>query len=620
MFGDSSEMHGDADRSFQSDATNQTRARMDSSLESVVPRPGLDNLDLQALKNDLMIATRELFDRGLTYAAKWTGEFVVDMDSNEDDDERNSSVMRGRSKIKPTQRQLKASNLPGGDAILSESESNAVAIARIYFDLRQYKRAAQALENYSSSKALFLRFYSTYMAGEKDRISEMQQKTEPLARAKVQNRELIKLEDHLGKVCVENKNSESKQKGADPFCMYLYALVLKHLDRPNKAIQALVKSVNMYPFNWSAWKLLASLMKSKEMVAELEANLREHCIKQMFLADVYLELQHHETNECMDILEQLSDYFPNSAHIAAQLAMAHYNLREFDDAQRLFQVLHENDPCRLETMDVYSNILFVKECKAELSFLANTAIKIDKYRPETCCIIGNYYSLKGEHERAVIYFKRALRLDPNYLSAWTLMGHEYVEMRNSAAAIESYRRAVDINPRDYRAWYGLGQAHEIMRMHNYALYYFRKAAKLRPYDPRMWCALGETFERMGRYEDAIKCYRQAEGNDDPEGTAILKLASAYQKAQEMDMAAEYYRKVLKQRAQEGSQEERQDNADALLFLAKYTKDRESLRECEVYCNRLLDIGGSVKDEAKAILQEVRLMKGKSPDAGDSKKS
>lgn len=33
------------------------------------------------------------------------------------------------------------------------------------------------------------------------------------------------------------------------------------------------------------------------------------------------------------------------------------------------------------------------------------------------------------------YFRRALKLNRNYLSAWTLMGHEYVEMKNPPAAI-----------------------------------------------------------------------------------------------------------------------------------------------------------------------------------------
>lgn len=34
-----------------------------------------------------------------------------------------------------------------------------------------------------------------------------------------------------------------------------------------------------------------------------------------------------------------------------------------------------------------------------------------------------------------MYFRRALKLNPQYLSAWTLMGHEYVEMKNPPAAI-----------------------------------------------------------------------------------------------------------------------------------------------------------------------------------------
>ena len=37
--------------------------------------------------------------------------------------------------------------------------------------------------------------------------------------------------------------------------------------------------------------------------------------------------------------------------------------------------------------------------------------------------------------QAVTYFRRALKLSRQYLSAWTLMGHEYVEMKNPPAAI-----------------------------------------------------------------------------------------------------------------------------------------------------------------------------------------
>ena len=50
-------------------------------------------------------------------------------------------------------------------------------------------------------------------------------------------------------------------------------------------------------------------------------------------------------------------------------------------------------------IDEYSNILYVKEQPAALSHLAHRVSLDDKYRPETCCIIGNYYSLNNMHEK-----------------------------------------------------------------------------------------------------------------------------------------------------------------------------------------------------------------------------
>jgi anaphase-promoting complex subunit 8 len=147
--------------------------------------------------------------------------------------------------------------------------------------------------------------------------------------------------------------------------------------------------------------------------------------------------------------------------------------------------------------------------RPQLAFLAQLANSVDKFRPETCCIVGNYYALKSEHEKACMYFRRALTLDRNFLSAWTLMGHEYIEMKNTHAAIESYRRAVDVNRKDYRAWYGLGQAYEVLEMSFYALFYYQKAASLRPFDPKMWQAVGSCYAKMNRPIQSIKALKRA---------------------------------------------------------------------------------------------------------------
>jgi tetratricopeptide (TPR) repeat protein len=56
--------------------------------------------------------------------------------------------------------------------------------------------------------------------------------------------------------------------------------------------------------------------------------------------------------------------------------------------------------------------------------------------------LGNFYSIRNDHARAIQYFTRALRMNPDYPAAWILLGHEFVEGKNHAAAINAYREAL----------------------------------------------------------------------------------------------------------------------------------------------------------------------------------
>ncbi|OWM87188.1 hypothetical protein CDL15_Pgr010220 [Punica granatum] len=174
--------------------------------------------------------------------------------------------------------------------------------------------------------------------------------------------------------------------------------------------------------------------------------------------------------------------FSSSTYIKAQIVKVLYSVREFEQAEVIFKELLRNNPYRVEDMDTYSHVLYAKEDIFALNNLAHRMVLIDNYRPKTCCIIMNYYSLKRQHEKAVMYFQRAFKPNKNYSSAWILMGHEYVKLKNILAATNAYGRAVDIDPSDYRAWYGLGQAYEIMGMPLAALHYFGKSAFLQPND------------------------------------------------------------------------------------------------------------------------------------------
>lgn len=305
---------------------------------------------------------------------------------------------------------------------------------------------------------------------------------------------------------------------------------------------------------------------------------------------------------------------------------------EFEEAENIFSTLIHEDPYRIDSLDHYSNILYVMASRPKLAFLAQLATTTDKFRPETCCVVGNYYSLKSEHEKAVMYFRRALTLDRSFLSAWTLMGHEYVEMKNTHAAIESYRRAVDVNRKDYRAWYGLGQTYEVLEMHYYALFYYQRAASLKPYDPKMWQAVGSCFSKMDRPFDAVKAYKRAliagsywdqssnsfssveapvsNGIMDPE--LLYQIALMYEKMNNSTEAAAYMELVLAQEDGPSGDDEMAGQgvgvtattSKARMWLARWEFSQGDQARAMELATELAQDGVEV-EEAKALVRDIR---------------
>lgn len=210
----------------------------------------------------------------------------------------------------------------------------------------------------------------------------------------------------------------------------------------------------------------------------IENYLPQGIMFKLFSIHVLIEL-HAVTEKLHDVLDELDHYFPNSAHCQSQRALIYYNMHQMEEAEEIFDKLYESDKYRTKDLDLYSNIIYVMGNQTKLAALAHNVIKYNRSNPQVCCLIGNYFSIRGEHEKAIMYFRKSLRLDRAYLSAWTLMGHEYIELKNSHAAVEAYRRAIDANSKDYRAWYGLAQAYELLGMYNYSLYFYQRATALR---------------------------------------------------------------------------------------------------------------------------------------------
>jgi tetratricopeptide (TPR) repeat protein len=134
-----------------------------------------------------------------------------------------------------------------------------------------------------------------------------------------------------------------------------------------------------------------------------------------------VQIECHDSENALNSFVKLEELFPNSIFITNQIALCYYLQTDFDESEIYFEESRAKDPFSLDFLDVYSNVLFVKDNSTKLSVLAHESVLIEKYKPETCCILGNYYSKRRNHLKAIVYFKRAIQLDSNCISAWTLM-------------------------------------------------------------------------------------------------------------------------------------------------------------------------------------------------------
>lgn len=484
-----------------------------------------------------------------------------------------------------------------------------------------------------SQKSLFLALYAKYMSGEKRKNEESEMILGPADGGSTVNRELVGLArtlegwfaDRAGRGLVGSNQG---------WLEYLYGIVLAKGKTDEDAKSWLIRSVHLYPFNWGAWLELSALLERFEDLQKITREMPQNIMTAIFYPYASQEL-YQCTETTHNALNELEELFPESQFLKTQRALLFYHSKDFQAAESIFSTMLHADPHRIDSLDHHSHILFVLSARPKLAFLAQVATATDKFRPETCCVVGNYYSLKSEHEKAVMYFRRALTLDRNFLSAWTLMGQEYVEMKNPHAAIESYRRAVDINRKDYRAWYGLGLTYEMLEMHLYALFYYRRAASLQPYDFKMWQAVGNCYDKVDRPVQSIKAYRRAlvagtyydQGSSFGSGTTngeasqgalnpeiLYQIALMYEKMDEQDEAASYMEMTLAQ--EEGPGEDDDDEArgsgtgvtnttsKARMWLARWEFARGGLARAMELANELCQDGVEV-EEAKALIRDLR---------------
>ncbi|QLQ77844.1 hypothetical protein HG537_0A00910 [Torulaspora globosa] len=536
---------------------------------------------------------------------------------------------------------------------LSEQEYDLYLLASTLFDCKEFDRCAFFLKEVSNPCLKFLKLYAEYLSWD----SKVRNSTEDILTSGKTPKHMIRNSNHtndsnsdLGprtgtksSLCGDGQQADSpvimkeltsflekieiQETGSNigvALLYYLKGILLKHDDNKSEASSCFLRSLSLYSYNWTCWvELLDCLSRSDESLLLLkhiesklklqsndnigsQSSIQDNVMMKFFKVALFQEFSGN-VDVFIEELHYLHSIFPNFTYLKAQNALINYNYMDYVNAENLFDQIVKSDPYRLDDLDTYSNILYVMQKHSKLAYLAQFTSHIDKFRPETCCAIANYYSARQEHEKSIMYFRRALTLNRNCTSAWTLMGHEFVELRNSHAAIECYRRAVDINPKDFKAWYGLGQAYEVLDMYLYSLYYFQKACTLKPLDRRMWQALASCYSKVGNRQEAIKCYERAlqlSLNVDQDSVLFYRLAELYEQIHDLASCKKFMVKCVDvEEATEGLITD--ETAKARLWLAKFEAKRKNYEQAYNYAVGVSHGTSQEIEEARSIARECR---------------
>ena len=199
----------------------------------------------------------------------------------------------------------------------------------------------------------------------------------------------------------------------------------------------------------------------------------------------------------------------HSISVMKQQAISLFWSVNYREAAAVFQQIYDRYPFTVEGVDVYSSTLWQLKDEPTLRELARRTVEIAPSRPETWVVVGNLASMKGQSDKAIDMFERAIKLNSGYSYAYTLAGHELLILDSLKDAMDYFRKATDINPHDWSAWLGLASCHYREEKFVPAEYYAKKALSINPQSSVVYYLYSLNLSGMKRYDEALQMVEKA---------------------------------------------------------------------------------------------------------------
>jgi len=149
-----------------------------------------------------------------------------------------------------------------------------------------------------------------------------------------------------------------------------------------------------------------------------------------------------------------------------------------------------------------------------------------------------------DYQKALFYFKEAVKKNPSYVEAYFAIGYCKGELALYSEAIDAYKQAIRINPDDVDAYFNLGLTYGNLERYHEAIEAYKQAIRIDPYHAKAHHNLGVIYGNLGLYSEAIEAYKQAIRIDPDYAKAFYSLGWAYSELGLYSEAIEAYKQAI----------------------------------------------------------------------------
>jgi tetratricopeptide (TPR) repeat protein len=125
---------------------------------------------------------------------------------------------------------------------------------------------------------------------------------------------------------------------------------------------------------------------------------------------------------------------------------------------------------------------------------------------EELCQKGFSFSINGEDQKALEFFKMATEKDPDDPGAWSGLGSCYAGLNNPEDAVAAYQQAIQANPRDEAGYFHLANYLGKLGRYEEAIATYREAIRIKPGFEAAHFNLGVALSRLERYEEGKSAF------------------------------------------------------------------------------------------------------------------